>query len=134
MPFRRISALFVGSLLASGVSADPTCNDLCVHIKQVIAVLGATMEGCDKAFPKERGAYTKAFKNWRLLSYRIPGLADVLAGKTSEMAAGRAAVAEDFKSPVDDRAIECRGYGAKFTAQDLIFPAEWLEPYKPAAQ
>ncbi len=131
MPGLQALGVTTGVALASMAVAEPVCDDPCMPIRQAIAVMGATMAGCDRAFPAAHGAHVMAFKNWKLLKYRIPGRADVLAGKTSDLANARAMVANDFNSPIDDQAIECEGCRGRLDAQDPLVPAALLAPYAP---
>ena len=133
MPFRRIPALVLGALLASSAGAVPKCNELCLQLKKSIASMGATMEACDRAFPQAKRAYVTAFRKWRVLQYKIPGLAELLAGRSPEMALARAAAAEDFTGPIAEQEAQCQQYGAALRRQDLVFPPEWLESFKPAS-
>jgi len=119
----------------STASEPPTGCDLnCVHLKLLIATLRATMEGCDRAFPTANGVYTQAFTNWSLLRYKIPGLPDLLAEKTPEIATARATVARDFqKSPRFEQEIQCQGYKEKLRSQERLVPKEMLAPYAPGS-
>ncbi len=102
-----------------------------MHIKNAIAVMGATMEGCDRAFPVAQGVYSLAFKSWRILGYKVPGLVDLPAERTPDLANARAAVAGDFHGPVDDQSIQCHEYGSRLQHQELLFPPEMLAPFAP---
>lgn len=129
--YKYAALLAFAASLGQGISAAPVCNDDCQNIKQLVAVMGATMEGCDKAFPEAHGAYLSAFKGWDLLRYDIPGLADLLAENTPEIAQARPQVAQSFKSsPKEEQYIQCSGYGGQLKSQNLFVPVERLAPFK----
>jgi hypothetical protein len=106
------------------------CDSNCSKIKEFIAVAGATMEGCGKAFPERRAQFLSAFKNWKLLEYRIPGLEDLLSERTPELRKARAYVASDFaNAPKEEQDIQCSGYGGALANQELFLPPEMLAGY-----
>jgi hypothetical protein len=126
-----IFTLILGGIFFRSVpsSAEPTCDTDCLHIKQAVAIMAATMEGCDHAFPEAKGAYTQAFKNWNLLKYDVPGLDDVVAERTADIANARKEVASDFHSRRFEQEIQCQGYGGKLQNQVLFFPPETLNKF-----
>ena len=120
----------LGSTVLWQPVAAQSCDANCVKIKHFIAVMGATMEGCDKAFPDQKGWFTSAFKNWNLLKYNIPGLRDLLSERTPELQEARALVAKDFiTSPKGEQEMQCSGYGNALANQDLFLPPAMLARY-----
>ncbi len=130
MKLRDKCALLVLFVVTGQPVSAQSCDKNCPKIRQLIAVMGATMEGCGKAFPDHKEQFSAAFKNWKLLKYHIPGLQDLLTERTPELQQARVLVAQDFlKSPKEEQGIQCSGYGAALVHQELFLPPEMLAGY-----